>query len=106
MKKEKQKGTQECTDMYNISPEGSEIWERPVKPFSELNLMDDFMFEIATEDIETCKDIVELSLNIRIREIRRKQGQKPIRNVPGKRGIRLDFYVIDENGKVYFSSIP
>lgn len=72
-----------------------------VKPFSELNLIDDFLFDVATDDLEMCKDIVELCLNIKIREIRWKEGQKVVHNVPGRRGIRLDFYVVDENGKIY-----
>lgn len=74
---------------------------RPVKPFSELNLIDDFMFDVATEDLEICKYIIELSLNIRTKEICWKEGQKVLHNRPGRRGIRLDFYVVDENGKVY-----
>lgn len=75
--------------------------ERKIKPFQELNLMDDYMFDLATLDIETCKDIVELSLHIRIREIRWKEGQKVIHNLPGKRGIRLDFYVEDIDGVIF-----
>ena len=71
------------------------------KPFADLNLIDDFLFDVATVDLETCKDIIELSLNIRIREIRWKEGQKVVHNVPGCRGIRLDFYVIDETGHLY-----
>lgn len=75
--------------------------EKNIKPFQELNLIDDYMFDIATLDIETCKDIVELSLNIRIREIRWKEGQKVVHNLPGKRGIRLDFYVEDIEGNIF-----
>lgn len=94
MEKTKKKKRQKQMDVHADSRD-------PIKPFSELNLIDDFMFGVATEDLETCKDIVELSLNIKIRKIRWKEGQKVVRNVPGKRGIRLDFYVEDENGKIY-----
>ena len=72
-----------------------------IKPFSDLNLIDDYMFDIATMDIETCRSIIELSLNIRIREIRWKEGQKVLHNLPGKRGIRLDFYVEGMDGTIY-----
>lgn len=72
-----------------------------IKPFSALNLIDDYMFDIATMDIETCRSIIELSLNIQIREIRWKEGQKVLHNLPGKRGIRLDFYVEDMDGTIY-----
>ena len=94
----KQKIEQELVDKYVRRLDER---KHPIKPFSELNLIDDFMFNIATMDLELCKDIVELSLNIKIREIRWKEGQKVIYNIPGKRGIRLDFYIVDENGKVY-----
>ena len=40
-----------------------------IKPLRELNLIDDYMFDVATMDLETCKAIIELSLNIRIQEI-------------------------------------
>ena len=33
-----------------------------IKPFSELNLIDDYMFDIATMDLEICRSIIELSL--------------------------------------------
>ncbi|MCD8096954.1 MAG: Rpn family recombination-promoting nuclease/putative transposase [Lachnospiraceae bacterium] len=71
------------------------------KPLREQNLMDDFLFDVATENLEACKIILELSLGIRIREIRWKGNQKVIHNLPGKRGIRLDFYVVDDQGRIY-----
>ena len=66
-----------------------------IKPLRELNLIDDYMFDVATMDLETCKAIIELSLNIRIQEIEWKEGQKVVHNLPGNREIRLDFYVKD-----------
>ena len=45
-----------------------------IKPLRELNLIDDYMFDVATMDLETCKAIIELSLNIRIQEIEWKEG--------------------------------
>ena len=56
-----------------------------IKPFSELNLIDDYIFDIATMDLEICRSIIELSLNIRIREIRWKEGQKVLHNFPETR---------------------
>lgn len=70
-------------------------------PLQKLNLMDDFLFDVTTVDLEACQIIIELSLNIRIREIRWKEGQKVVHNLPGKRGIRMDFYVEDMDGKVF-----
>ena len=63
--------------------------------------MDDFLFDAATVDLETCKIIIGLSLGITIRNIVWKEGQKVIHNLPGNRGIRLDFYVEDDQGQVF-----
>lgn len=73
----------------------------PSGPLADMNLMDDFMFDVATTDLETSKVIIELSLGIRIRRIAWKEGQKVIHNLPGKRDIRMDFYVEDEDGQVF-----
>ncbi len=80
-------------------------YEKPlqaeIKPFQSLNLADDFMFNVATNHLECCQIILELSLGIRIRNIRWRENQKVVHNLPGKRGIRLDFYVEDEEGTLY-----
>ena len=73
--------------------------ESILAPLQKLNLMDDFLFDAATGDLETCRIIIELSLGIRIRNIAWKEGQKVIRNLPGNRGIRMDFYVEDDRGR-------
>ena len=92
-KTEESKTTQQNID-FVTSSEG-------YRPLQDLNLIDDYMFDIATMDLETCKSIIELFLNIRIQEIQWKENQKVIHNLPGKRGIRLDFYVRDINGTVF-----
>lgn len=75
--------------------------EDGVNPLQNMNLMDDFLFDVATVDLETCKIIIELSLGITIKKIRWKEGQKVVHNMPGKRGIRMDFYVEDDKGQVF-----
>lgn len=74
--------------------------ERNIAPFSKLNLMDDFLFDVITSDLEACKDIVELILEEEIVNIRWKEGQKVIHNLPDKRGVRMDFYVEDQKGRI------
>ena len=71
------------------------------KTLQELNLMDDFMFDAATVNLEVCKVIIELSLGIKIKNIAWREGQKVIHNLPGKRGIRMDFYVEDAEGRIF-----
>ena len=68
------------------------------KPLKELNLIDDFLFDVTTADLEACKIIIELSLGITLRSIKWKEGQKVVHNLPGKRGIRMDFCVEDGDG--------
>ena len=73
----------------------------PLTPLQKLNLTDDFLFDVTTENLEASKIIIELSLGITIKEIAWKEGQKVIHNLPGKRGIRLDFYVEDSDGRIF-----
>jgi predicted transposase/invertase (TIGR01784 family) len=70
-------------------------------PLQKLNLMDDFLFDVTTVDLGACKAIIELSLNIHIKKIQWKEGQKVTHNLPGKRGIRMDFYVEDIEGQIF-----
>lgn len=72
-----------------------------LEPLQKLNLIDDYLFDAATVDLESCKIILELSLGIRIRHIRWKEEQKVVHNMPGKRGIRMDFYVEEEDGRIF-----
>lgn len=75
--------------------------ERVYKPLKELNLCDDFLFDVVTEDIQSCKDILEIILGREIKAIYNKEGQKVIHNLPSKRGIRMDFYVEDMDGNLF-----
>ena len=48
------------------------------KSFGELDLVDDYMFDVVTEDLESCKLILELAMGIHIKEIRWRENQKVI----------------------------
>ena len=41
------------------------------KPLKEMNLTDDFLFDVATAELENCKTIIELSTGLRL-----KSGKK------------------------------
>ena len=56
------------------------------KPLKEMNLTDDFLFDVATAELENCKTIIELSTGLRLKSLKWKEGQKVIHNIPGKRG--------------------
>ena len=68
------------------------------KPLKEMNLTDDFLFDVATAELENCKTIIEL---LRLKSLKWKEGQKVIHNIPGKRGIRMDFVAESEDGRVF-----
>ena len=71
------------------------------KTLQELNLTDDFLFDVATEKLENCKAIIELTTGLRLKSLKWKSGQKVIHNLPGKRGIRLDFIAEAEDGRIF-----
>lgn len=71
------------------------------KTLQELNLTDDFLFDAATEELENCKAIIELTTGLRLKSLKWKSGQKVIHNLPGKRGVRLDFIAESEDGRIF-----
>ena len=71
------------------------------KTLQELNLTDDFLFDVATEKLENCKAIIELTTGLRLKSLKWKSGQKVIHNLPGKRGVRLDFIAESEDGRIF-----
>ena len=71
------------------------------KTLQELNLTDDFLFDVITEELENCKAIIELTTGLRLKSLKWKSGQKVIHNLPGKRGVRLDFIAECRNGKTH-----
>ena len=71
------------------------------KTLQELNLTDDFLFDVATQELENCKAIIELTTGLRLKSLKWKSGQKVIHNLPGKRGVRLDFIAESEDGRIF-----
>lgn len=51
------------------------------KPLKEMNLKDDFLFDVATAELENCKTIIELSTGLRLKSLKWKEGQKVIHNI-------------------------
>ena len=56
--------------------------EEILEPLRKLNLLDDFLFDVATVDLETCKIILELSLGIRIKKLSWREDRKSSHNLP------------------------
>ena len=42
------------------------------KTLQELNLTDDFLFDVTTEELENCKAIIELTTGLRLKSLKWK----------------------------------
>lgn len=74
---------------------------RLIKPLAELNLMDDFLFGAAMENLVFCKQVLEIIFSRKITKVKFAETQKEKRNIPGFRGIRVDVYLEDEDNIIY-----
>lgn len=72
------------------------------KTYDELTFVDDFMFcKIMTNNLDICKEVSELMLDLPIQEVKVPVSQKSIDITANGKGIRLDVYAADEKGTVY-----
>ena len=72
------------------------------KLYRELKFIDDFMFtKIMVNNLEICRRILELFLDIKIKKVVIPEKQKTIEILSNSKGIRLDVYVNDEVGTIY-----
>ena len=71
------------------------------KLYENLKFTDDFMFcKILSTNPELCRQLLELILGRKVKEVRYPAAQKPIDITSDGKGIRLDVYMEGEN-KVY-----
>ena len=76
--------------------------EQLQKQYKELTFTDDFMFgKVLVNNPEICRRLLEVLLDIKIKEISFPERQKNIEIISDGKGIRLDVYVDDENGTIY-----
>ena len=59
------------------------------------------LFQRVMRDKKLCKYLIEHILNIRIRDIRYLETEKTLSGQLGKKGVRLDVYLEDEQGSVF-----
>ena len=72
-----------------------------VKPLEELTLMDDYMFAAVMSDEENLRPLLERVLGIEVRELRFVEPQSSKKEGYRSRGVRLDLYVVDGEGRVF-----
>ncbi len=72
------------------------------KPYEELEFTDDFMFcKVLTTNKELCKELLEVILKKKIRDIQFDNGQQVMQITYDGKSIRMDVYVEDERNTVY-----
>ena len=68
------------------------------KKYEELKFTDDFMFcKIMYDNKDICKEVIELLLGIKVRNVVYLENQKNIEITSDGKGIRLDVYLEDGN---------
>ena len=72
------------------------------KQWEELTIQDNFLFQKVMQNQRICKYLIEKILGIRIEKITFPEGEKSIDNRYDSKSIRLDVYVHDENGHVFY----
>ena len=76
--------------------------EKRIKEYNELDFTDDFMFCMILENnLELCKELLELILDIKIKKVELANSQKRIDLTYDGKGVRLDVYVNDSENTVY-----
>ena len=65
------------------------------KAYQDLTFADDFMFcNIMQNNLDICKDLVELILDRKIGEIKFSEAQKALDIKLGQKGVRLDVFTL------------
>lgn len=76
--------------------------QRAHKTFNELTFTDDYMFRaVLRENIEICRGLIELILNIEVDHLDFKGDDYAVSAGTDTRSIRLDVYLKDDKGTVY-----
>lgn len=74
---------------------------KQTKRIEDLEIWDDFMFGVVMQKKELCKPLLEMILQVKIKDIKYLELQKTIRNRYDAKGIRLDVFVDDGEETIY-----
>ena len=72
-----------------------------MKPYDELEFVDEFVFCKVMRREEICKKVIELILGVKIKSIRTFDSQHAIELTANGKGVRLDVIVDDDEGTIY-----
>lgn len=72
------------------------------KDYKDLKFIDDFIFcKILSTNPKLCKELIELILAIKIRDIKVSESQKAINQTYDGKGVRFDVYLEDNTNTIY-----
>lgn len=72
------------------------------KDYKDLKFIDDFIFcKILSTNSKLCKELIELILGIKIRDIKVSESQKAVNQTYDSKGVRFDVYLKDKTNTVY-----
>ena len=72
------------------------------KSYQDLTFTDDYMFcKILENDLELCRELLELILDKDIRKVELADAQHPVSITSDIRSVRLDVYLNDDEGTVF-----
>ena len=75
--------------------------DKRIEKWNKLTLRNNFMFRLVMEKQELCKKLIECILGIKIKSISYMEHEKSFEANLRSKGIRLDLFVIDEDGVAY-----
>lgn len=75
--------------------------DKRIAKWNKLTLRNNFMFRLVMEKQELCKKLIECILGIRIKSISYMEHEKSFEANLKSKGVRLDLFVIDEDGVAY-----
>ena len=75
--------------------------DKRIAKWNKLTLRNNFMFRLVMEKQELCKTLIECILGIKIKSISYMEHEKSFEANLRSKGIRLDLFVIDEDGIAY-----
>ena len=75
--------------------------DKRIAKWNKLTLRNNFMFRLVMEKQDLCKKLIECILGIKIKSISYMEHEKSFEANLRSKGIRLDLFVIDEDGIAY-----
>ena len=72
-----------------------------IKPWEELTIQDNFLFQKVMQNKRICKHLIEKILDIKIKKITYPDAEKSIDIRLDSKSVRLDVYVQDEQNVIY-----